>query len=586
MMLLYIAAGIGAAMIVLWVLSRHSDPRRQIQNGEDALGKGNTDDARTQFLRAIALLETGKGKAEERDELTAKAHLAVAEIERGLGIRDEAATHYCKARSHGAELPTEAVLLLAEFFAEKQDSSEEAVAGYLTYLASGRKTGAAELIYSALQNICKVTEDMKPAQRKPAAELNRKIIAVSPRLEWAHYYLGLASLLDGRAGEAIEEFNQASSLNPSRPLTFYWLAVGYLQLPTPALTDAIEALEKFLSFSQDDARTRKRETRVCTEVAKRLIESIGGFHAPGGELRAQQLSSLDRAIHYLEEAINRAPEDATIHFDLGRAYRLKGARTKAEEAFRRASFLNAREKTYAYELGMECSVLGRNEEAIQALEHAVEISPEYEAAHDALGKLLYDAQDYRRAAEHLETALGSGTRDPQRLALFVRACYWMGDFARIVDKVDQRKADPSPFDGDADAVCATGRSYSIVGRPADAILWLQKVSTSPEARYFLGCAHACIRHYPEALTCLESLDDTTGEWSQKAVVQRAHVLRMQGDAEQAKSLYHSSTAADRNNFEAIRALGEIALAQGELVEAISHFRAGAAPPSRQRRGSV
>jgi len=576
-MMLYMAGGICAAIIFLWIWMRQNDPRRQIQNGENALGKGSSAGARTRFLRAIALLEAGKGKAKDRDELAAKAHLAVAEIESGLGARDEAASHYRKARSHGAELPMEAILLLAEVSAEKQDSSEEAVEAYFTYLASGPKTGiVAERVYSVLQNICTVTEDMKPVQRKPAAELNRRVIAVSPRLEWAHYYLALACLLDGRAGEAIEEFRQASNLNPARPLTSYWLAVGYLQLARPALTEAIEALESFLSSSHDDARTRKRETRVCAQIAKRLIESIGGVHAPGRELDADRLTNLDRAIHYLEVAIEKAPEDAAIHFDLGLAYRMKGMRAKAEEVFRQASILTPGEKIYMYELGIECSVLGRMEDAIQALERAVELSPEYEAAHDALGDIYYSSHDYRRVVEHLESALGSATRNPIRFALFVRACYQLGDFTRIVDKVDQRKADPSPFDGDADAIFAVGRTFSIVGRPADAISWLNKVSASPEARYFLACAYARVEQYSEALTCFESLKGTSGEWLQKSLVQRAHVLWRQGDAKQARSLYQSSAAADRNNFEAIRGLGKISLDQGELTEAISHLGAAVA----------
>jgi tetratricopeptide (TPR) repeat protein len=293
-------------------------------------------------------------------------------------------------------------------------------------------------------------------------------------------------------------------------------------------------------------------------------------------LDADRLTSLDRAIHYLEVAIERSPEDAAIHFDLGRAYRMKGVRAKAEEAFRQASVLTPGEKTYMYELGIECSVLGRTEDAILALERAVKLSPVYEAARDALGEIYYRTHDYRRAAEHFESALGSATRNPRRFALFVRACYQLGDFARIVDRVDQRKADPSPLDGDSDTVYAAGRAYSIVGRPVDAIFWLQKVSTSPEARYFLACAYARIGQYPEALKCFESLDNTSGEWFQKAVVQRAHVLRIQGDAEQAKSLYQSSAAADRNNFEAIRALGEISLEQGDLTDATSQFSAAVA----------
>lgn len=573
----FVISGIAVLIALLWFLRWRSEPRFQLRWAEKALGEGKISAAQGRFLRVISLVEAGKATADTSGEIASRAHLAVAEIEHGQGNPTEAVAHYRAAKTLGASLPNGAVLLIAESCAAKRETGDDVVEAYLTYLVSGPRTGAAaEQVYAALQNICQVTEDMKPAQRKPAAELNRRVIAVNPELEWAHYFLGLASLLDGRASDAIVTFGKARDLNPRRALTFYWLAVCYLQLPAPVLDEAIGMIEKFLSFAQDDSKTRKRESRVCSEIAKRLVETNGGFNAPEEFLDDQKRANLDRAIHYLEVAVKRTPENAPDQYDLGRAYRLKGARAEAVAAFRQALNLNPQEKLYAYNLGLECLKFGQVTAAIRALEQAIAISSGYEDAHGTLGGIYFMEGSDEKAVAHLHIALVSGKRNPRLLGLLVRALCAQGNHRTVAEELDRRKADPSPLQGDVDAAYAAGRSYSALSRFEEALGWLRGVNDRPDATYFLGCVHANLKQYAEAMACFDELSRTGGEWASRASLQRGHVLQMLGDDQGAVNNYGELIAADPNNVEALKALGELALVRGDLGEAVLKFSAALA----------
>ena len=271
--------GIGLCFLLLLYLRKRANPYLQLKKAERELKEGKGTAAHSRFLHVVALVEGGNARSVELDELASQAHLAVAEIERARGSRQEAAHHYRKAKALGAVLPISAVFLMAECYAERNETGEDAVDAYLTYLSSGPKTGpAAEQVHAIMQSFCQVTEDMKSAQRKPLGDLNRRVLAANPYLEWAHYFFGLASLLEGRTSEAIGAFVKARKINPDRALTCYWLGVCHLQLPVPDLDAAISVVDEFLSFPHGDIkRTGKREARVCLEISRRLIEAAGGF---------------------------------------------------------------------------------------------------------------------------------------------------------------------------------------------------------------------------------------------------------------------------------------------------------------------
>jgi len=471
---------------------RSRNPRLVAAKAEQHLTAGRKEAAHRVFLRAIALLDAGAGKGSERSQLMGQTCLRLGELEESSGRRAEAFGYYTKARQAGAQLPAAAILLLAECYAETGSTSEDALQAYLTYIASGPTSGhARDNVYTVLQGLCQVFEETtKSVERKAAAEVNRRVIAVNPNLEWAHYYLGLANLLDGHAIEAKNSFSIAQTLNPNRSLTYYWLGVCLLQQPEPDLNEAIVMIERFLQHPSQDPKHSRREAKVCSEIGKRLIEKLGGFEADGDCSGGERKETLGKAIHYFEAAVLRRTDDASSQFLLARSYVLAKDTPHVLAALERAVELAPNETTYAYRLGVERERVGDRAGAIQTLHQAVIADPNHGDSHALLGALLVRSGDYIAAEASVRHALRLLGKKPSYYALLLRSLFGQNKYAAVIQEVEQIPPRTISAEDHRDAVLAVARSYSLEGRFDHAREWLQGLRGEPEGLYYLGCAHA------------------------------------------------------------------------------------------------
>ena len=71
----------------------------------------------------------------------------------------------------------------------------------------------------------------------------------------------------------------------------------------------------------------KRQGKAAFELAKKLIEKIGGFDTTADCSTGAAGATLDQAIQYLEIAVARDDAALTYHFSLGRAYSLRNCKT-------------------------------------------------------------------------------------------------------------------------------------------------------------------------------------------------------------------------------------------------------------------
>jgi tetratricopeptide (TPR) repeat protein len=579
-MIALIVGGVIALALAIFLavfFKLRNDPRAQIRYAEKAADEGNADRAEAGFRRTLMLLEDGRALSPELREIGSRAHFALAAIESAQGNRNQVAQHYADARDFGASLTTEQTLLLAEWYAERKEEGEEAIGAYLAFLQSGPRIGPAAIaVYAAMHNLCRVSEEMKAPQRRPLVELNRKVITINPGIEWAHYFWALGALLDGRAAEAIPAFMRALTLNPQRMLTYYWLAVCHLQVASPSLEAAMDFIDQFLVRAQKDGKNQKREMRVCVEISRRLIDRAGGLGASTPALTPQQDADFDKAIHYLKIAGERQPADAATFHNLGRVYRRKGSPEEALAALRKAAENGPAERLYAFDLGMQCIELGRIAEAIQSLERAVQISPAFEEAHGELARIYFEQRKFDLATPHFQAAFASGKRNPRMLGMWIRALFEQGQYPRVIDEVDRRKADPTLFHDDPDAAYATGRSYCAQGRFNEAISWLSKAAGVPAATYYLGCARANLKEFPAARACFDQLIASGDAWSSKALLQRGNIFAAEGDQQSAAEDYRKVIAAEPANCPALQALGGIALANEDFANAADMFSAAVA----------
>jgi tetratricopeptide (TPR) repeat protein len=565
---------------VLVLLGRSSNPAQQLAKAQKLLGEGRRKAARKRFARAMALAKAGKGKAGERSGIIGRASLSLGELEESSGNPEAAFAHYATARAAGAQLGPGAIRLMAERYARTGATGDQVALVYVAYLEL--PPPRSETVLSALSAMCQVTEEMKPPQRKAAAEWNRRVIAVDSGIEWAHYYYGLASFLDGRNGEALEALTRAATLSQARPLTFYWLGVCHLQQAEPDLDAAAAAIDRFLSFPSAGGKGQKREARACNELGKRLVAKLGGFDAKepcsGGERRAR----LARAIHYLEAATARQ-SDASYWFDLGRAHALCGATDSAVGAFQNAALAAPREKLYAYLLGVERNRAGDRAGAVAALRKAVEIDGKYAEALVLLAEILLGQGEYAAAEPHCRALRKLNKADASCLALLLRALYGQGKYAEAVSEA----AGAPPFfltpQKHPEAIFVVGRSYAQVGKFAEAAGWLEGLRQQPRGLYYLACAQAHCGQLAEARACFETLTAGSHEYAVRALVQRGHVLLAQGNAAEAEKSYLQAVERSGENVDALYGLGVLAYEAEEYQTAAPRFaRALSAAPSNTR----
>src|ERR1019366_4805220 len=94
--------------------------------------------------------------------------------------------------------------------------TDTAISEYLSFLKRHRDGSGSVNVYETLQRLCTVTETTSAPDRKLAIERNTQIIKLVPHLEWAHYFLGMAFLLESNVTEAEQAYARALELNPER----------------------------------------------------------------------------------------------------------------------------------------------------------------------------------------------------------------------------------------------------------------------------------------------------------------------------------------------------------------------------------
>ena len=306
-----------ALLVLFFFLKGSADLPKLAAQAETARRQGRAAEAE-KLLRRIARLEPGFSKKqlpapqkEANRKIFAQAFLTLGEICEKKNARPEAFGHYRKARQLGAPLTTAAWSVLAEGYADRQSKSDNALGAYFAYIHEHPLDAASGKIYSALEAACQVDEGKKSAERKQAIELNQRVLAANSNLEWPYYYMAVAYLLDGNVSAAMTNLTQAQKLNPNRAMTYYWMGACHLQQAGGAnLPGAVDSLNRFLAFPQESPQVVKRQGKAAFELAKKLIEKIGGFDTTGDGSGA----TLDQAIQYLEIAVSRDDSAAPYHF--------------------------------------------------------------------------------------------------------------------------------------------------------------------------------------------------------------------------------------------------------------------------------
>lgn len=218
-------------------------------------------------------------------------------------------------------------------------------------------------------------------------------------------------------------------------------------------------------------------------------------------------------------------------------------------------------------VGSSALELGQADEALPALERAVELAPEQAAAHAALGAVFRDRHDWPRAAHAFGEAVRLAPHDHaarESLAETLLRLERYADAERHLRHVVERQASWS-------AVAHLGRALMRQGRAAEAISWLQRaVKERPDAadvhtdlgviRAAEGRLEQAASHFARAARLDPRNAGTHRNWGM--------TLRAMGDLGGAAAALGTAIKAGDTSPETYEALVAVLVRQGRLEEAL------------------
>ena len=136
----------------------------------------------------------------------------------------------------------------------------------------------------------------------------RAAIAIHPEIRGAYYQLGFALFQLNNFKEAEKAFTRRNSTF-SRPDPYSLYYLGRIRSDAGQREQSLAFFEKSLDAGE------------VLDVRQRLASAY------------LALGRLDEAIHFFEASVRTRPEDGSLHYLLGRAYRQKGRTTEATTEF-------------------------------------------------------------------------------------------------------------------------------------------------------------------------------------------------------------------------------------------------------------
>ena len=227
-----------------------------------------------------------------------------------------------------------------------------------------------------------------------------------------HYKLGTIHLATEDAGAAVHFLQTAVQFRSNFPAAHAALGMAHLRLRQfPAARSALEkgvsmgpTVQVYLGMAYE----KLGEAERALEVYQDAIASAPGFfasHQYRGSLLLKQ-GRLDEARKHLQKAVDLQPNLPDAHLSLARIQFEQGDRSAALATLERAQdHASDPSADFEHGLGILLGLLGRHEQAREALEQAVRKNPDHIQYLLELATMLQQMGDHAAAAESIEGAL-------------------------------------------------------------------------------------------------------------------------------------------------------------------------------------
>ena len=399
------------------------------QQGDAHLLKGNLEDAKACYRRAIALdpnyakahsnlgfvlrEQSNYGDAEHClktalaiDPNIADAHYMLGTIFQIQGKQEDTIHHFRKALELDPDLAFAYRDLCYALF--QQGKIEDARQVITKGIA--RNPGIPEYHFY-LGNLYLHTRNLDEA-----ATCYRTALSIQPAYVEVHFNLGIVLREQGNLSEAIASYQKAIALKPDYAEAHYHLGEIFFN-DQHLLPEAEASLRRALEIKPDFADAHFKLGNIYTDLGRlaeaeasyrRVLERMPDFaegHSNLGNV-LKDLGRLDEAVACYRRALQIKPDFSEVHSNLGNALKDMGRLDGAEASYRRALQFKPENADALINLGATLQGIGRLVEAMACYQRAIQINPDHADAHSNLGvtlreldRLVEAEASYRRAIQ-------------------------------------------------------------------------------------------------------------------------------------------------------------------------------------------
>ena len=215
--------------------------------------------------------------------------------------------------------------------------------------------------------------------------------------------MGNLYVKSGRSAEAVALLrNVIASAPPGSPLDEAYATLGLAHYYERLYDDAIFDMRKAIKINPNNA-----DAKFNLKTIRSRLE-----HFQAGKLFSR-LGDRPRAVAEYRKAIDLDPRFIEARHRLGVELYLAGNAQEALKELRRASLVTAdyrKAHEIRYAEGLALLRLDRTGEAMGRFEQTVQARPAYAPAHNEMGKILLEREEYDAAIDHFVKAIGSDPR--------------------------------------------------------------------------------------------------------------------------------------------------------------------------------
>ena len=253
--------------------------QRYLEKAQLAFDNKDYDRAQKLYEKIIKILALKKPSslATSLKKILGEAYLGLGRIYEKKKNPSSATNFYDKALNSDipvSSLQDTAIILLGNMYADDTDRSRIAVEVYIKFILLEPMSKDTEKVYSILEGLCRIDENLDADARGCAMTLNKRVVESNPDVEWAYFYLGVGSFLNADLSNAQKYLSLAMKQNSGRALSYYWLGMVYLKL-----NKIYNAAEQFYVFIKQicsdnpDSETHK-QAEAYFYIGKSLVKTL------------------------------------------------------------------------------------------------------------------------------------------------------------------------------------------------------------------------------------------------------------------------------------------------------------------------